>query len=348
MEFHEQITIGAVFFVFAFFVSLGFWQILAAYHGFRAFSVLRDGARVGWGYLLGAALILVAGVWFFGTRTEDIFSPGPASSEFLFFLSLALLCALVTSMVASSLVGRLFHTGSAQQRNPYVRKEVVATSLWEGALYLPALDGGPWRGVCIVPGPLEGAESVSGLASELARKGVACLIVPAADGRLWRYPDVLAMIPQAVGRLERREDVDARRVGLLGVGLGADLALRAAASDEQVGPVVALSPLLSASSVRRGVDLLREMSYLEAIRWYRAHQGGELVAELAALEYLPGLGSRPLLVVYGERDRLAEPAEKQALPAGAELMVLKGAGRKALARYADALGLSVSWFMKHL
>ncbi len=348
MEFHEQITIGVVFFVFAFFVSLGFWQILATYYGFRAFSILRDGARAGWGYLLGAVLILLAGVWFFGTRTEDIFSPGPASSEFLFFLSLALLCALVTSIVATSLVGRLFYTGDAHDRNPYVVKEVVTTSLWEGALYHPAVGDGPWRAVCFVPGPLEGEESVSGLASELARKGLASLVVPAADGRLWRYPDVLAMIPQAVGHLERREDVDARRVGLLGVGLGADLALRAAASDQQVGPVVALSPLLSASSVRRGIDLLREMSYLEAIRWYRAHQGGQLVAELAASEYLSGLGSRPLLVIYGERDRLAARVERQALPAGAELMVVKGAGRKGLARHADALSLSVSWFMKHL
>jgi hypothetical protein len=347
MEFHEQITIGAVFFVFAFFVSLGFWQILAAYHGFRAFSVLRDGARAGWGYLLGAALILAACVWFFGTRTEDIFSPGPASSEFLFFLSLALLCALVVSMVCSSLEGRLVESGSAEERNPYVGKEVVATSLWEGTLYLPAGENGPWRAVCIVPGPLEGAESVSGLASELAMKGVASFVL-ATEGRSWRYPDVLAMIPQAIGHLERREDLDARRVGLVGVGLGADLALRAAGSDEQIGPVVALSPLLSASGIQPGIDLLREMSYVEAIRWRRAHQGGRLVGELDASEYVSGLGSRPLLVVCGELDRLAARVERQALPVGAELMVVKGAGRKGLARHADALSVSISWIMKHL
>jgi hypothetical protein len=348
MEFHEQITIGAVFFVFAFFVSLGFWQILAAYHGFRAFSVLSESAKAGWGYLLGSALILGACVWFFGTRTEDIFAPGPASSEFLFFLSVALLCALVTSIVASSLVGRFAAAGDAHDRNPYVRKEVVTTSLWEGVLYLPASDGGPWRAVCFVPGPGEGVESVSSLASELARKGVASLVVHTIGGRLWRYPDVLAMIPQAIGHLERREDVDARRVGLVGVGLGADLAIRAAASDGQIGSIVAFSPLLSGSSVRRSIDLLREMSYLEAIRWRRAHQGGELVAEVAASEYLSGLGSRPLLVIYGERDRLAVRVEKQALPAGAELAVVKGAGWKGLARQSHALSLSVSWFMKHL
>ncbi len=347
MEFHEQITIGAVFFVFAFFVSLGFWQILAAYHGFRAFSVFRDGARAGWGYLLGAALILVACVWFFGTRTEDIFSPGPASSEFLFFLSLALSCALVVSIVASSLGGRLVGSGDAQDRNPYVGKEAVSTGLWEGSLYLPAVEDGPWHAVCVVPGALEGAGSVSGLASELAKKGVASLVL-ATEGHPWRYPDVLAMIPRAIGHLERREDVDARRVGLVGVGLGADLVLRAAGSDEQIGPVVALSPLLSASTIRPGIDLLREMSYLEAIRWRRAHQGGRLVAELEASEYLSGLGSRPLLVIYGERDRLAARVERQALPRGAELMVVKGAGRKGLARQTDALSLSVSWFMKHL
>jgi hypothetical protein len=348
MEFHEQITIGAVFFVFAFFVSLGFWQILAAYQGFRAFSVLREGAKAAWGYLLGSALILAACVWFFGTRTGDIFSPGPASSEFLFFLSLALLCALVTSIVASSLVGRLVGSGNAHPENPYVRKEVVTTSLWEGVLYLPTPDGGPWRAACFVPEPAEGEESVSSLASELAKKGVACLVIQAAGGRMWRYPDVLAMIPKAIGHLERREDLDARRVGLVGVGVGADLAIRAAASDEQVGPVLALSPLLSASSLRRGIDLLREMSYPEAIRWRRAYQGGELVTQVAASEFLSELGSRPLLVIYGERDRLAARVEKQALPAGADLMIVKGAGRKGLAGYSEALSLSVSWLMKHL
>ena len=107
MEFREQITIGFVFFVFAYFLSLGFWQVLGAYRGIRAFSLLPREAKGRWGYVLGSAIMTAACVWFFGTRPEDVFSPGPASSEFLFFLSLALSCALLTCLAVSSVEDRL-------------------------------------------------------------------------------------------------------------------------------------------------------------------------------------------------------------------------------------------------
>jgi len=117
MEFREQIAIGFVFFIYAYFLGLGFWQVLGTYREIRAFCLLPQGANRNWGYFLGSAMMAAATIWFFGTRTEDIFSPGPASSEFLFFLSLALFCALVTCRAISWVEGRL------SSRTPAVRQK---------------------------------------------------------------------------------------------------------------------------------------------------------------------------------------------------------------------------------
>ena len=348
MEFREQITIGFVFFVFACFLSLGFWQILATFQGLRAFSLLPRSTRARWGYLLGSVLMALATTWFFGTRTSDIFSPGPASSEFLFFLFMGLLCALVTTIMASAVVVRLVEAGRGGGDNRYPRTEPVSTRRWQGAVYLPTSNGRRWPVVCVIPDPADGIGSLHTLASELATNGIAALVIDASRRDLWRYPDVLAMIPQAIGLMERREDLDSDRLGLLGVGLGADLAIRAAASDKQVGSSVVLSPLLAASSVQPGLDLLREMSYLEAVRWRRLHDGGELVAQLAAREYLSELDSRPLLVVYGEGDRLAARVEGEALPTKAKIGIVSGAGRVGLAGEREVIASAVSWFLKNL
>jgi len=348
MEFHEQITIGFVFLVFAFFVSLGFWQILAAYQGLRALSLVPRGRSVRWNYLLGAALILLSCVWFFGARTEEVFSPGPASSEFLFFLSLGLLCALVTTIVGSMVVAGVSLRGEDRSENPYQRTEAVNTSRWQGTLYLPLSEAQPWRAVCIVPEPIERVESVGKLAEGLARGDVAALVVVMNNRDLWRYPDVLAMVPEAFGYMEGRGDLDRGRFGLLGAGLGADLVIRAAAADRQVGTVVALSPLLTESCVQPGVDLLREMSYIEALRWRRVHQGGQLVSELAALEHMPDLDARPLLVIGGEMDRLGPKVGEGTLPRGAQLKTVKGVGRGGLAQDPEVITSSVGWFLHHL
>jgi len=348
MEFREQITIGFVFFVFSYFLSLGFWQILATFQGLRAFSLLPGGTRARWRYLLGSVLMALASAWFFGTRTSDIFSPGPASSEFLFFLFMGLLSALVTTIVASAVLVRLVEAGRGGGDNPHPRTEPVSTRRWQGAVYLPASNGRRWPVVCAIPDPAVGIGSLHRLASELARNGIAALVIDVSRRDLWRYPDVLAMIPQAIGLLERREDLDSDRLGLLGVGLGADLAIRAAASDKQVGSSVVLSPLLAASSVQPGLDLLREMSYLEAVRWRRLHDGGELVAQLAAREYLSELDSRPLLVVYGEGDRLAARVEGEALSPEAKIEIVSGAGRVGLAGEREVIASAVSWFQKNL
>ena len=348
MEFHEQITIGYIFFGFAFLVSLGFWQILSASQGLRAFSLLPRGTDARWGYVLGSASMVLGAVWFFGTRTAEIFSPGPASSEFLFFLFLALLCTLLICIVFASMLGWITDSRRRRKRNPGSAVEALTAGRWNGELYLPTSEDAPWPVVCLVPGPDEGNTSMAGLGSELASRGVGALVMDSNRGDMWQYPDVLAVIPEAVAYLERRPDLDAGRLGLVGTGLGADLALRAAAADRQVEAVAALSPLLGPSGVQPGLDLLREMTYVEAIRWRRAQKGGDVVSSLAARKHIPQLGSRPLLVMQGERDRLASSVQRETLPEGAETKTVNGRGYLDLAQDGVVLSYTVDWLLKHL
>jgi hypothetical protein len=348
MEFREQITIGFVFFAFAYFAALGFWQIVAAREGLRAVSWLPRGVRNRWGYLAGSAVLALACVWFFGTRSEDIFCPGPASSEFLFFLAAALLVALITSMVIASLVDRLARDRAAPPVVGEGRRERISAKWWNGALHLPASEGGPWPTVCLVPDTGSDVESVNALATGLGRKGISALVLDMDSTEIWRYPDVLASIPQALDYLEGNENVDAGRVGLLGVGLGGDLAIRATASDPQVRAVVAIAPLLSPSNVEPGLDLLRDQSYLEAIRWRRRHVAGALVAQLDALKHMAELDPRPLLVIYGEEDRLSAGRSAISSVRTVKVKEVEGLGRVGLVRDEQVISSAASWFLKRL
>jgi hypothetical protein len=345
MEFHEQITIGIVFFVFAYFAGLGFWQIVAAWQGLGAFSWLPRGAKARWGYLAGSVLVALACGWFFGTRTEDIFCPGPASSEFLFFLGLGLLLSLVTSMIASALVRRyvLARTGLPSPR--IAGGQPVSGPRWKGTLHRPSSDEGPWCAVCVVSEP--GTE-VDSLAAALARRGIVALVLDMDSRDIWTYPDVLAAIPRALDYLEDAENVDANRLGLLGVGIGADLVIRAAASDPQVRTAVAIAPLLSPSGVQPGLDLLREMSHVGARRWRRWLNGGELIAQLDAQKHIPQLDPRPLLILHGANDRLVSGLDRlESLPS-TKVKKVEHAGRAGLATEPSVVSSTVSWFLGRL
>jgi dienelactone hydrolase len=348
MEFREQIITGVIYFVFAYLVALGFWQLIAAWQRLKALSWLRSIVRARWGYSLGSALMVLACLWFFGTRTEEIFSPGPASSEFLFFLAAGLLSALATTILISLLVDKIWGLAGRRDERVHHHTETVSFKGGRAALHLPSSQDGPCPVVCMVPPPGEGMETLKTMAARLVKGGFASLVLDVRSGDSWQYPDLLALLPRAIAYLEDRSETDARRLGALGVGLGGDLVVRAAASDKQIRAVVALSPLLVQSSVEPGLDLLREMSYPEAIRWTHLRGAGELVTSLRAGEHIPELDPRPLLVVYGKEDRVACPADLLPLLGGPKVKLIPERGHRDLVCDARVLSSTVGWFRSHL
>jgi hypothetical protein len=349
MEFREQITIGIVYFVFAYFATLGFWQLLATWQRLRALWWLGRRIRSTPGYCLGATLIVAACIWFFGSRSEEIFSPGPASSEFLFFFSSALLCSLVTTLLVAGALRRLAVGGEKWcPALAHRRKESVLLGEVEGFLLVPSSTGGPWPAICMVPAPGEGRGALDTIGGRLVKEGFVVLHAALASDDAWAYPDVLALFPRAMAYLQGRGEADARAIGALGVGLGGDLAIRAASSDPQIKSVVAIAPLLEGSNVRPGVDLLRENSLSEARRWVRLHKGGKLVDQVAALEHMPEFGPRSLLVVCGEDDRLITVTGMSAVRRNGKLSKIAGQGRQGLVDEPQVISSVLRWFRKSL
>ncbi len=351
MEFREQITIGLIFFVFAYFASLGFWQLIAAWQRLKALSWLPHHWRPRWGYLLGSILLGLACLWFFGTKSEEIFSPGPASSEFLFFLGAGLFLALLTTISVSLLAAGLGASIRGLGEKPYPRKEEISAQWVRGSLHLPSAGDSPWPAVCLIPEPGKGSDSLDSMAAKLAESGFAALALDMraiGSNDSWRFPDVLILLPQALSYLDGRDEIDTSRVGTAGVGLGGDLAIRAAAEDRQIKAVVALGPVLTEEISEPGLDLLRAMSYSEAIHWARLHRRGELVRQLNARQHIPELDSQALLVIYGEADGVVPPLQTDMLSRGAKVKVTPGMGHLDLVRDRRVLSWSAGWFRRHL
>ncbi|NIN63341.1 MAG: alpha/beta hydrolase [Anaerolineae bacterium] len=351
MEFREQITIGLVFLVFAYCASLGFWQLVAAWQRLKALSWLPRSLRPRWGYLFGSSLLALACLWFFGTRTEEIFSPGPASSEFLFFLLAGLLLGLLSTIAVSLLADRLWASLRWRAEKQYARKEEISAQWVRGILYLPPFGDSPWPVICMVPEPGRGSESLGAMAGKLAESGFSVLALDMraiGSNDSWRYPDVLILFPQAIDYLHTRDEIDASRVGLVGVGLGGDLAIRAAAEDRNIRAVVALGPVLMTENAQPGCDLLQAMTYTDAIRWSRRHQRGELVNQVDAREHIPQLDSQPLFIIYGEEDRVVPPLGTGRLSDNAEVKVTPGLGHLELVSDGRVLSWTTGWFRRHL
>lgn len=344
MQFPEQITIGLLFSLFAYGAALGASQIVAARHRLVGFALLgvRKPLR---SYLLGSIFLLLAYGWFFGTRGYEIFSPGPAASEFAFFLGLAFLAALSTTLLIPSLTRR-------PSQVSFEREILILTgsrgteSQGRGTLYLPKGSAStPRAAICALPGLGEGTRSLEPLATHLAQRGFVVLVLELST---LEYPDLLALIPSGVAYLAAHPEVDPQRIGVLGVDLGADLAIRSASGDEQVKAVAALSPILSlqdpvGETTRPGLHILAEMAYLQGMRWARATKG--LVNQIASAEHLPQ--DRPCLLLCGGEDRLA-PQDHRAASKGQEMMIIEGEKRFSLPRSPAAISLTADWFQKQL
>jgi len=342
MQFPEQITIGLLFSLFGYGAILGALQILAARHRLVGLSLLGGRSPLG-NYLLGSTLLLFSYGWFFGTRGYEIFSPGPAASEFAFFLGLAFMAALLTALLISNLTRRL-SVSKVIPSQVALERGILIGSRGRGTLYLPK-DSAPGAAICALPGLGEGTRSLESLATPLAERGFVVLVVELST---LEYPDLLALVPSGVAYLAAHSQVDPQRIGVLGVDLGADLAIRSASGDEQVRAVAALSPILSlqdpaGETTKPGLDILAEMPYLQGMRWTRATRG--LIGQIASLEHLPQ--DRPCLLLFGGEDRLA-PHDQKAAPERQEMMIIEGEKRFSLPRSPAAISLTAEWFRERL
>ncbi len=194
---------------------------------------------------------------------------------------------------------------------------------------MPGILRRPWHVpkppvVIIIPGLDSVKEEMHAYGQDFLRRGLAVLAIDGPGQGEMEFehrmrPDYEVAVRAAIDALERREDVDAGRIGLMGVSVGGYYAPRAAAFEARVSATIALAGCYRMSDYFDRVPVLTR----EALA-HRLKAGGVEQArkEVDAFD-LTGVMSRvtsPLLVVHGRRDRLFPPesAERMVREAGGE------------------------------
>ena len=136
----------------------------------------------------------------------------------------------------------------------------------------------------------------------------------------------------AVAYLKTRRDVDESNLGVLGISLGAAVAIMAAAETPDIKAVVADSPFASADrAVAEGFTRVTGLPHfpfapitLQFIEW----RLGVSTQEIAPVDRVAAISPRPLLLIHGAADTEVSPANSEALLEAAgepkELQLLPG------------------------
>lgn len=331
--------------------AVGVLQLVAAYRRYVGFSLLGKYQRPWGGYALGIALIAIPYAIFFST-SPGIFRPGPAGSELTVLFSIGAFLALLFTLTGASLVQKIEQRQQQRPREqpPLLTYEPVELQLLRGMLYRAQEEQGASRGaICLLPDltALNDDAGITALIQALTQAGFHVLT---ADWNGVQYPEVLGVVPTSIAALTRRTEVDAEHIGVLGIRLGGNLALRSAAEDPTIRTVVALAPLLGQESAQPGLELLRELSYWQAWRWGNVPGQEQLVKDLAAQQWEKDLPPRPWCVVVGAEDTLVPIAEiaPQVKASGGEIEVVPRAGHFNLLAHPLVAESVVGWFGRHL
>lgn len=312
--------------------QLGVLQIIAARRRLIGLAFADYRARPWVGYAIGGALLLGSYTRFF-TTYKAIFQPGPAGAELTFLFGTAGILSLgITFTLADVrrwLAQRRDRTRGRSEAIWPVMEEgkesgifagrPVSFGVASGFLFYPERGTEPYPGICLLPN----RSSLSTrdtqrrhlrlFTQELLDLGFVVLLVDLSE-EFPPYPEVLAIVPSALSFLSKQPKIDSGRLGVVGLGLGGNVALRSASTDTRVKAVAALGTLLSRAGARPGLDALREMTYLQAMRWASFRQREKLVLDLAAVEHLTNTQKvTPTLLVWGAMDGLVPPEDRAQL-----------------------------------
>ena len=167
--------------------------------------------------------------------------------------------------------------------------------------------------VILVPGLDSVKEELHNYGDDFLRRGMAVLAIDGpGQGEMefehaMRY-DYEVPIKYAIDYLESRPEIDAQRVGLMGVSLGGYYVVRAAAHEHRVRATIEnCGPYNPAESFQQRPMLSRE-AYIHRLKAPTVEEGMHKLQQFN----LQGVAEKvqsPLLVIHGERDRLV-PAEQ--------------------------------------
>ncbi len=300
--------------IFCALASLGVLQLVAA-QGRYVGLMLLPAAISRW---LGAGLLVGAYAWFF-TIQPDLFIPGLAGGEFFLLFALGFAVGLLLALGLGTL-STLF--AQLKQARPASGQTIQLKEREQAELWVPPSGRGDEAARPPLVLALREAESDSldVLGHQLTAGGAAVLLC-----RQQALGAALEFIERATARF------DPSRRYVVGVGRGANAALRLAEMDGRFRAVAALGPFGRRENTRPGLRWLQEMDYLTALRLSFRPQ-----------ELEPAATSRKALVIFGDEDVLTDPeTARQIYP---DAVFVGGARHFTLAASPAAARLVADWF----
>ena len=176
--------------------------------------------------------------------------------------------------------------------------------------------------VILAPGLDSVKEELHIYGEDFLRRGMAVLAIDGPGQGEMEFthplrPDYEVPVKYAIDYLEGRPDVDASRVGMMGVSFGGQFAVRAAAFEPRLGAVIEnCGPYDQSENFHNRPQISRDT----LIHRLKARSEAEAFTQLQRFN-LRGVAEKvhcPLLVIQGRRDRLvpAEQGERIAAEAG--------------------------------
>jgi dienelactone hydrolase len=205
---------------------------------------------------------------------------------------------------------------------------------YEGGATMYGILRKPWHEpkppvVILVPGLDSVKEELHNYGDDFLRRGMAVLAIDGPgqgemEFNLPLRPDYEVPVRYAIDYLERRPDVDASRVGLMGVSFGGQFAVRAAAFEPRLRAVIEnCGPYDQSLNFHNRPRISRETM----VHRLNAASEEEAFSKLQQfnLRDVAAKVTCPLLVIQGRRDRLvpAEQGERIAAEAHAELWMFE-------------------------
>jgi hypothetical protein len=317
-----------------FFAAFGGLEIAALRAGLEGLA-WPFGVRHRWlGYLLAGLSMAMAliGSLLAGLLVEPL-APLLSIVVIFFAMGLALTVAIVGATIRLRWIRR--HPAAI-----LLQGKQVDLGPMQALFYQPAGDG-PTPGLCLLPDPTAPQDDLGVLVHALVESGIAVLLL---DWQSLGGADRLmlqGLVAVGISHLARWPEIDAARVGLLGVGVGGDLALRGAAMDHGVAAVLAIEPVLSAQRPWQGLEALTALSWFEARRRARRWRRSELVKELDALAAIPSIAPRLAAVIVGCGGESEVVEDFQVLRDGGGCFLVPAARR-------GAIQCATDWFKEHL
>ena len=201
---------------------------------------------------------------------------------------------------------------------------------YEGGATMYGILRKPWHTprppvVILVPGLDSVKEELHMYGDDFLRRGMAVLAIdgPGQGEMEFEFPlrhDYEVPVKHAVDYLEGRLDVDAQRVGLMGVSFGGQFVVRAAAFEHRIKATIEnCGPYDQSENFTGRPQISRETM----IHRLKAASEEDVLNKLKQFN-LQGVAEKvqsPLLVIHGAKDRLVPPSQGKriAAEAGAEL-----------------------------